>query len=85
MDLLRGYYQVKLRESDIPFTAFSTPDGLFEYLVTPMGLSGSPGTFNHLLQKVFCDTMRIYFDDMYVFTRSTNVADHIKVLDKVLL
>ncbi|GMG18247.1 unnamed protein product [Phytophthora fragariaefolia] len=39
MDLLWGYYQVKLRESDIPFTAFSTPDGLFEYLVTPMGLS----------------------------------------------
>ncbi|GMF45646.1 unnamed protein product [Phytophthora fragariaefolia] len=28
MDLLWGYYQVKLRESDIPFTAFATPDGL---------------------------------------------------------
>jgi len=53
MDLLWGYYQVKLRESDIPFTAFSTPDGLFEYLVTPMGLSGSPRMFNRLLQKVF--------------------------------
>ena len=87
MDLLWGYYQVKLRESDIPFTAFSTPDGLFEYLVTPMGLSGSPGTFNRLLQKVFQDlrdVMRIYFDDIYVFTQSENVEEHIKALDRVL-
>ncbi|OWY93287.1 Retroelement, partial [Phytophthora megakarya] len=55
MDLLWGYYQVKLRESDIPFTAFSTPDGIFEYLVTSMGLSGNPATFNRLLQHVFSD------------------------------
>ncbi|CAI5744050.1 unnamed protein product [Peronospora destructor] len=83
MDL---YYQVKLCESDIPFAAFST-DGLFEYLVTPMGLSGSPGTFNRLLQKVFRDlrdVMKIYFDDIYVFTQSENVEDHIKALDRVL-
>lgn len=87
MDLLWGYYQVKLRESDIPFTAFSTPDGLFEYLVTPMGLSGSPGTFNRLLQKVFSDLrdcMRIYFDDIYVFTTSTDIQEHLEALDRVL-
>ncbi|KAF1329279.1 Retrovirus polyprotein, partial [Globisporangium splendens] len=87
MDLLWGYYQVKLREQDIPFTAFSTPDGLFEYLVTPMGLSGSPGTFNRLLQRVFSDlrnVMRIYFDDIYVFTRSDDVSEHVKALDHVL-
>jgi len=87
MDLLWGYYQVKLRESDIPFTAFSTPDGLFEYLVTPMGLSGSPGTFNRLLQKVFRDlrdVMRIYFDDIYVYTQSEDVTEHVAALDRVL-
>ncbi|KAF1333396.1 Retrovirus polyprotein, partial [Globisporangium splendens] len=87
MDLLWGYYQVKLREQDIPFTAFSTPDGLFEYLVTPMGLRGSPGTFNRLLQRVFSDlrdVMRIYFDDIYVFTKSTNVQKHLEALDRVL-
>ncbi|KAF1315780.1 reverse transcriptase, partial [Globisporangium splendens] len=87
MDLLWGYYQVKLREQDIPFTAFSTPDGLFEYLVTPTGLSGSPGTFKRLLQRVFSDlrdVMRIYFDDNYVFTKSTNVQEHLEALDRVL-
>ncbi|GMF18550.1 unnamed protein product [Phytophthora fragariaefolia] len=87
MDLLWGYYQVKLRESDIPFTAFSTPDGLFEYLVTHMGLSESHGTFNRLLQRVFSDlrnVMRIYFDDIYVFTRSADIDVHIAALDRVL-
>ncbi|KAF1317995.1 reverse transcriptase, partial [Globisporangium splendens] len=87
IDLLWGYYQVKLRESDIPFAAFSTPDGLFECLVTPMGLSGSPGTFNRLLQKVFSDlrdVMRIYFDDIYVFTTGRDVKEHVAALDRVL-
>ncbi|KAE9050480.1 hypothetical protein PR003_g11236 [Phytophthora rubi] len=49
MDLLWGFFQVRLREQDIPYTAFSTPDGLFEYLVTPMGLSSSPSAFNRLI------------------------------------
>ena len=35
MDLMHGYFQVRLREADIPYTAFATPDGLYEYLVTP--------------------------------------------------
>ncbi|POM61728.1 polyprotein [Phytophthora palmivora] len=87
MDLLWGYHQVKLRESDIPFTAFSTPDGLFEQLVTPMGLSGSPGTFNRLIQRVFRDlrdVMRIYFDDIYVYTQDHDVRKHVEALDRVL-
>ena len=87
MDLLSGYYQVKLREADIPVTAFSTPDGLYEYLVTPMGLSGSPGTFNRLLQKIFKDlkdVCRVYFDDMYIFTEDQDVKQHVEALDRVL-
>lgn len=87
MDLLWGYYQVKLREQDIPFTAFSIPDWLFEYLVTPMDLSDSLGTFNRLLQKVFSnlrEVMRIYFVDIYVFTKSDAVSKHLEALDKVL-
>ncbi|GMF40677.1 unnamed protein product [Phytophthora fragariaefolia] len=52
-----------------------------------MGLSGSPGTFNRLLQKVFKDlgdVMMLYFDDIYVFTQSEDVADHVEALDRVL-
>ncbi|GMF27782.1 unnamed protein product [Phytophthora fragariaefolia] len=87
MEQLWGYYQDRLRECDIPFTAFSTPHGLFKYIGTPMRLRGSPGTFNRLLQNVFealRAVMRIYFDDIYVFKQSEDVADHFEALDRVL-
>ncbi|OWZ00715.1 hypothetical protein PHMEG_00028036 [Phytophthora megakarya] len=64
LDLIWGFFQVRLRERDIPYTAFSTPDGLFEYLVTPMGLSCSPSAFNRFTQTVFEDQRefcRVYF------------------------
>lgn len=87
LDLIWGFFQVRLREQDIPFTAFSTPDGLFEYLVTPMGLACSPAAFNRLIQRVFEDLRgfcRAYFDDLFIFTKSTNVQDHLTALDNVL-
>ncbi|OWY92222.1 hypothetical protein PHMEG_00038859, partial [Phytophthora megakarya] len=37
MDLMSAYYQVRMREEDIKFTAFQAPNGLWEYLVLPMG------------------------------------------------
>ncbi|GMF28449.1 unnamed protein product [Phytophthora fragariaefolia] len=82
-----GFIQVRLRERDIPFTAFSTPDGHFEYLVTPMGLSSSPFAFNRLMQSVFEDQRdfcRVYFDDLFVFTPSADMEEHFAGLDKVL-
>ncbi|TDH71327.1 uncharacterized protein CCR75_001936 [Bremia lactucae] len=41
-----GFFQVRLRESNIPYTAFSTPNDLFEYLITPMCLSCRLAAFN---------------------------------------
>ncbi|OWZ18317.1 hypothetical protein PHMEG_0007611 [Phytophthora megakarya] len=46
LDLLSGYYQFRMREDGIPYTGFQTPDGLFGYLVVPVGLSNAPATFN---------------------------------------
>ncbi|POM70032.1 Reverse transcriptase, partial [Phytophthora palmivora] len=69
LDLLWGFFQVRLREKDVPYTAFSTPDGLFEYLT----IFGD--------QSDFC---RAYFDDLFVFTNTESVNDHLTALDKVL-
>ncbi|POM61120.1 hypothetical protein PHPALM_29915 [Phytophthora palmivora] len=45
LDLVDGYYQILMRESDIPLTTVSTPSGmLWERLVMPQGLSNAPGT-----------------------------------------
>lgn len=87
LDLLSGYYQLSLRESDCLFTAFSTPKGHFEYLVTAQGLAGAPSTFNRFVRHIFKeldDVARVYFDDMYVFTREKEIEVHVAALDRVL-
>ncbi|GMF48360.1 unnamed protein product [Phytophthora fragariaefolia] len=87
MDLLWGFYQVRLDEKSIPYTAFATPDGLFEYLVTPMGISSSPSSFNRLVCSIFTDYRsfcQTYFDDLFVFTETSSMKDHLAALEKVL-
>jgi transposase InsO family protein len=87
MDLLSGYYQLLLEENSRQFTAFSTPNGHFEYLVTAQGLAGAPASFNRFIQHVFEDLQefsRAFFDDIYVFTKSTDVNVHLDALDRVL-
>lgn len=87
LDLLHGYYQMRMRERDIPYTAFSTPDGLYEYVVAPMGLSGCPGSFHKLVNRVFQDLSEIcqtYSDDVFIFTKSKDPKEHLSALERVL-
>ncbi|KAG3254619.1 hypothetical protein PI124_g857 [Phytophthora idaei] len=88
MDLLWFFLlQVWLREQDVPYTAFSTPGGLFEYLVTPMGLLCSLAALNRLIQSVFVDQSafcKAYFDDLFVFTPSDDVDEHLEAFERVL-
>jgi hypothetical protein len=87
MDLLSGYYQLMIREQDRHVTAFSTPRGHFEYLVIAQGLAGAPATFNRFVQSVFKDFAefcKAFFDDIYIFTKSLQVSEHLVALDKVL-
>lgn len=87
MDLLSGYYQLLIRESDRAFTAFSTPSGHYEYVVTAQGLCGAPASFNRWVQRIFADLQAIsreFFYDIYVMTKSRNIQDHLEALDQVL-
>ncbi|POM58082.1 RNA-directed DNA polymerase [Phytophthora palmivora] len=74
LDLVDGYYQILMRESDIPLTAVSTPSGmLWEWLVMSQGLSNAPATFNRLVTQLFRPLRtfaQTYFDDIFVHSRA---------------
>jgi hypothetical protein len=55
VDLRLGYHQVRVKEEDIPKTAFRTRYGYYEFLVIYFGLTNA--------LAVFMDTMNRFFHD----------------------
>jgi hypothetical protein len=78
IDLRSGYHQIKIRDEDIPKTAFSRRYGLYEYLVMSFGLTNAPEHFMYLMNSVFMleldKFILVFIDDILVYSKS--MEDH---------
>jgi hypothetical protein len=73
IDLRLGYHQLKIRECDIPKTAFVSRYGLYEYTMMSFGLTNALGYFMYLMNKVFMEYLDkftvVFIDDILVYSR----------------
>ncbi|KJZ68122.1 hypothetical protein HIM_12487 [Hirsutella minnesotensis 3608] len=87
LDVIAAFHKIRVEEGDEWKTAFRTRYGLYEWLVTPFGLTGAPATFqryiNHTLRDFLDEFCSAYIDDILIYS-SGSLADHRSKVKQVL-
>jgi hypothetical protein len=80
LDMTNSFFHTCMHPDSIALTAITTPFGLYEWLVMPMGLCNSPSIHQHRVANALRDYIRkichIYMDDIIIWSQS--VQEHIK-------
>ena len=75
LDVSAAFHKIRLAKGEEWKTAFRTRYGLYEWMVTPFGLTGAPATFqryiNWALREYLDDFCTAYIDDILIYTSGT--------------
>jgi Reverse transcriptase (RNA-dependent DNA polymerase) len=89
IELRSGYYQILVREKDVPQTRIRTRYGSYEFVAMPFGLTNAPSAFQALMNHVFRayveKFMLVYPDYVLIFSRSAEKRkEHVELVLKRL-
>ncbi|KAJ1130414.1 hypothetical protein NDU88_008767 [Pleurodeles waltl] len=84
-EITSGYWLIALTEGAQERSAFSSPDGHYQFKVMPFGMKNAPATFQRWVNQVLAGVDRFsatYLDDISVF--SSTWEEHLQHLFKLL-
>ena len=84
-DCKSGFWQIKLTKESRPLTAFSAPQGHYEWIVLPFGLMNAPQIFQRRMDQIFRklkDLCIVYVDDILIYSDTLN--EHINHLERFI-
>nr|GEX37252.1 putative reverse transcriptase domain-containing protein [Tanacetum cinerariifolium] len=84
IDLRSGYQQLRIKEEDIPITAFRTRYGHFKFQVMSFGLTNAPAVFmdlmNHVCKPYLYKFVIVFIDDILVYSKDEEEhKKHLKI------